>query len=66
MTVRELWEVTTCDIYLVRAGRETLKLPSGGRLQIEHGALRVRTILTKKFSTEATPHLEVVAEEAEK
>lgn len=40
MTVKELWKATTADIYLARQGKEPLKLPSGGRLQIEHAKRR--------------------------
>ena len=41
MTLQELWKATTADIYLTRKGQEPLKLPSGGRLQIEHAEKKV-------------------------
>ena len=44
MTVNDLWKVTTNDIYLRRFGQTPLKLPSGGRLQLEHRDLIVRKI----------------------
>ena len=41
MTVKDLWDKTTCDIYLYRGeDKEPLKLPTGGRLQIEHAELQ--------------------------
>ena len=63
MTVKELWDVTTCNIYLKRPEREPLKLPAGGRLQIEHAELTVKRILTEKFSMESVPHMIVETEE---
>lgn len=44
MTVYDLWKATTNDIYLRRFGQTPLKLPSGGRLQLEHRVLIVRKI----------------------
>lgn len=44
MTVYDLWKATTNDIYLRRFGQTPLKLPSGGRLQLEHRDLIVRKI----------------------
>lgn len=44
MTVYDLWKATTNDIYLRRYGQTPLKLPGGGRLQLEHRVLIVRKI----------------------
>lgn len=44
ITVGALWKATTQDIYLRRFGRPPLKLPSGGRLKLEHRDLIVRKI----------------------
>lgn len=44
ITVGALWKATTQDIYLRRYGQAPLKLPSGGRLQLEHRDLIVRKI----------------------
>lgn len=44
MTVNDLWLATTNDIYLRRYGQTPLKLPSGGRLQLEHRDLIVKKI----------------------
>lgn len=44
ITVGALWKATTQDIYLRRYGQAPLKLPSGGRLQLEHRCLIVRKI----------------------
>ena len=62
MTVKKLWDVTTCNIYLKRPEREPLKLPSGGRLQIEHAELRVKKIELVKRSMEP-PYMVVETEE---
>ena len=53
MTVYDLWLATTNDIYLRRFGRPPLKLPSGGRLQLEHRALIVRKIEIVTRASEA-------------
>lgn len=44
ITVGALWKATTQDIYLRRYGQTPLRLPSGGRLQLEHRDLIVRKI----------------------
>lgn len=44
ITLGALWKATTQDIYLRRFGQTPLKLPSGGRLQLEHRDLIVRKI----------------------
>lgn len=44
ITVGALWKATTNDVYLRRYGQPPLKLPSGGRLQLEHRDLIVRKI----------------------
>lgn len=44
VTLGALWKATTNDIYLRRFGQAPLKLPSGGRLQLEHRDLIVRKI----------------------
>ena len=44
LTLGALWKATTQDIYLRRYGQTPLKLPSGGRLQLEHRDLIVRKI----------------------
>lgn len=56
MTVKELWMATTADIYLVRQGKEPLKLPSGGRLQIEHAEKKVWRIQIRTRASES-PYL---------
>ena len=53
MTVYDLWKATTNDIYLRRYGQTPLKLPSGGRLQLEHRALIVRKIEIVTRASEA-------------
>ncbi|MBQ1790449.1 MAG: hypothetical protein II008_09735 [Oscillospiraceae bacterium] len=53
MTVYDLWLATTDDIYLRRYGRTPLKLPSGGRLQLEHRGLIVRKIEIAARASEA-------------
>lgn len=56
MTVKELWDVTTCELYLLKRSAEgaqqRVKLPDGGRLQIEHAELRVKKIELVKRSME--------------
>ena len=58
MTVKELWDVTTCDLYLLKHTAEgvdqRIKLPSGGRLQIEHAEMTVSRITPIKRASEST------------
>lgn len=56
MTVKELWMATTADIYLTRKDRDPLKLPSGGRLQIEHAEKKVWRIQIRTRASES-PYL---------
>lgn len=56
MTLQELWKATTADIYLARKDREPLKLPSGGRLQIEHAEKKVWRIQIRTRASES-PYL---------
>lgn len=57
MTVKDIWIRSTCDIFLDRGeGAEPLKLPSGGRLQIEHAELLVVSIIIKTRASES-PYL---------
>lgn len=53
MTVYDLWLTTTNDIFLRQPGRENLKLPSGGRLQLEHRYLKVDKIEIVTRASEA-------------
>lgn len=53
MTVYDLWLTTTNDIYLRRHGQAPLKLPGGGRLQLEHRDLIVRKIEIVTRASEA-------------
>lgn len=67
MTVKELWDVTTCEIYLQRfPGAEDVslcvKLPDGGRLQLEHAERIVTRITPVKRSCES-PYMLVETEE---
>ena len=55
---------TTADIYLSRKGREPLKLPTGGRLQIEHAEKKIWRIHIRTRASEA-PFLLVDAVEEE-
>lgn len=56
-TVKDIWLLSTCDLYLDRGeDRPPLKLPSGGRLQIEHAERLVVSIIVKKRSMEG-PYL---------
>ena len=64
MTVKELWMATTADIYLARKDREPLKLPSGGRLQIEHAEKKVWRIQIRTRASES-PYLLVDTGEGE-
>ena len=67
MTVKELWDATTCDLYLLKHSAEgvdqRIKLPSGGRLQIEHAELTVKRITPIKRASES-PYLLIETEEA--
>ena len=66
MTVRELWDVTTCELYLLKryadGVEQRVKLPDGGRLQIEHAELKVKRIEPIKRASES-PYLLVETEE---
>ena len=62
MTVNDLWLTTTNDIYLRRFGKTPLKLPSGGRLQLEHRNLIVRKIEIVTRASEAPCFLVTVEE----
>ena len=64
MTVRDLWLTTTNDLYLVRGDQLALKLPTGGRLQVEHAELIVQKIEIQTRASEA-PCLLVWTREAE-
>lgn len=66
MTVKELWDVTTCEIYLFRrmadGVHQRVRLPSGGRLLIEHSEMTVSRITPVKRASES-PYLLVEVEE---
>ena len=68
MTVKELWDVTTCELYLMKHSAEgvdqRIRLPSGGRLQLEHAEKVVTRITPVKRASES-PYLLIEAEEAE-
>ena len=54
VTVRDIWTRSTCDIFLDRGeGVQPLKLPSGGRLQIEHAELLVVSIIIRARASES-------------
>ena len=53
MTVRDLWLATTNDIYMVRKEQEPLKLPTGGRLLVEHAVQVVTKINIQTRASEA-------------
>lgn len=53
MTVRDLWLATTNDIYLVRGDLPALKLPTGGRLLVEHAVQMVTKIEIQTRASEA-------------
>jgi hypothetical protein len=59
MKVRDIWLVSTCDLYMRRVNQTEppKKLPSGGRLPEEYGRLLVVSITPRKFASEATPNL---------
>lgn len=66
MTVKELWDVTTCEIYLEqRTGadglRRRVKLPDGGRLLLEHAERTVTRITPVKRASES-PYLLIETE----
>lgn len=54
MTVKDLWETTTCDVVIYGEGNplRTVKLLSGGRLQVEHAEMIVKKIDIVKQSME--------------
>ena len=53
-TVKDIWIRSTCDIFLDRGeGVEPLKLPTGGRLQIEHAELLVVSIIIRARVSES-------------
>ncbi len=57
VTVRDIWIRSTCDIFLDRGeGVQPLKLPTGGRLQIEHAELLVVSIRIRTRASES-PYL---------
>lgn len=65
MTVKELWDVTTCEIQIIKRRPGVVhctRLPDGGRLQIEHAELRVKKIELVKRSMEP-PYMVVETEE---
>lgn len=67
MTVQELWNVTTCEIYLEnQRGADGLvrrvKLPSGGRLLLEH-AEKIVTKITPVRRASESPYLLIETEE---
>ena len=56
MTVRELWNATTADIFIHREGGEPLKLPTGGRLSDALGSREILFIGIHKRASES-PYL---------
>lgn len=69
MTVQELWNVTTCEIFLEQGTgadgvAKRVKLPTGGRLQIEHAEKKVWRIQIRTRASES-PYLLVDAVEVE-
>ena len=66
MTVKELWDVTTCEMCLLKRTAEgvdqRVRLPDGGRLQIEHAELNVKRITPIKRASES-PYLLIETEE---
>lgn len=62
LTVGALWHATTNDIYLAREGQGPLKLPAGGRLQLEHAELVVKSIQICTRMSEAPYYLVSVEE----
>lgn len=59
MKVRDVWLVSTCDLYVRRVNQTEppRKLPSGGKLSEEDSRLLVVSITPRKFPSEATPNL---------
>ena len=57
VTVKDIWTRSTCDVFLDR-GKDAapLKLPTGGRLQIEHAELLVVSIRIRTRASES-PYL---------
>ena len=54
MTVKDIWIRSTCDIFLERGeGLQPLKLPTGGRLLLEHAELQVVSILIRTRASES-------------
>ncbi len=54
VTVKDIWTRSTCDIFLDRGeGVQPLKLPTGGRLQIEHAELLVVSIIIRARASES-------------
>lgn len=69
MTVQELWNVTTCEIFLEQGTgadgvAKRVKLPTGGRLLLEHAEQIVTRITPIKRASES-PYLLVDAVEVE-
>lgn len=52
-TVQSLWLATTNDIYLVRGDQAPQKLPTGGRLLVEHAVQMVTKIEIQTRASEA-------------
>jgi len=59
MKVRDIWLVSTCDLYVRRPNQTEAprKLPTGGRLADEDGRMLVMSITPRKFASESTPNL---------
>lgn len=54
VTVKDIWTRSTCDIFLDRGeGAEPLKLPTGGRLQIEHAELLLVSMIIRTRASES-------------
>lgn len=67
MTLKELWDVTTCEIQLENVTgadglRRRVKLPDGGRLLLEHAERTVTRITLIKRSCEP-PYMLVETED---
>lgn len=66
MTVQELWNVTTCEIFLEQGPgadgvAKRVKLPDGGRLLLEHAEQTVTRITPIKRASES-PYLLIETE----
>lgn len=66
MTVQELWNVTTCEIFLEQGTgadgvAKRVKLPDGGRLLLEHAEQVVTRITPIKRASES-PYLLIETE----